>query len=271
MSSDRDYVLGTHDAEIERLALQHRVWRPTVLACWQRAGITEVSRVLDVGAGPGYATLDLAEIVGPDGVVIAVERSARFVSFAESTIRQRGIRHVRFHERDLMTDPIPAEGMDFAWCRWVASFVTSPKTLVEKIAASLRPGGIALFHEYVDYGSFRVIPPKQWHQQFVEKVVASWRASRGEPDIAADLVGHLREAGFRITEAIPHVFSIRPSDLMWRWPSSFVEIHLDRLMELGSADREWAEYARNEFRASESDPQSIIVTPMVLEIIAILQ
>ncbi len=65
MAGDRDYVLGTHEKELARLGLQHRVWRPVVLDCWQKAGITVGKRVLDVGAGPGYATVDLAEIVGP--------------------------------------------------------------------------------------------------------------------------------------------------------------------------------------------------------------
>ena len=44
--ADQDYVLGTHDEEIARLGLQHRVWRPTVRDCWRRAGITLGSRVL---------------------------------------------------------------------------------------------------------------------------------------------------------------------------------------------------------------------------------
>src|SRR5205085_5527349 len=67
--SEKDYVLGTHDEELIRLGLQHRVWRPIVLDCWQRAGITIGKRVLDLGAGPGYAALDLAEIVGFSGEV----------------------------------------------------------------------------------------------------------------------------------------------------------------------------------------------------------
>ena len=79
MATERTYFLGTHDEEIKRLGLQHRVWRPTVLDCWRRAGIGPGSKVLDVGAGPGFAAADLSEIVGPDGVVVAVERSARFV------------------------------------------------------------------------------------------------------------------------------------------------------------------------------------------------
>src|SRR5439155_11319771 len=74
MSRDRDYLLGTHEEELARLGLQHRVWRPVVLDCWQRAGMTVGKRVLDVGAGPGYAAVDLAEIVGPTGKVIVLER-----------------------------------------------------------------------------------------------------------------------------------------------------------------------------------------------------
>src|SRR5262245_6414557 len=79
MSTDRDYLLGTHEEEISRLGLQHDVWRPVVLDCWKRAGITAGKHVLDIGAGPGYATVDLAEIVGPRGEVVALERSRNFV------------------------------------------------------------------------------------------------------------------------------------------------------------------------------------------------
>ncbi|MGB5133009.1 MAG: class I SAM-dependent methyltransferase, partial [Steroidobacteraceae bacterium] len=80
--TEKDYVLGTHDEEIARLGLQHRVWRPTVLECWRTAGIGRGNRVIDVGAGPGFATLDLAGIVGPTGEVLAAERSGRFLETA---------------------------------------------------------------------------------------------------------------------------------------------------------------------------------------------
>jgi 16S rRNA G527 N7-methylase RsmG len=55
---DRDYVVGTHDAEIERLRLQHHLWRHRVLDCWRRAKLRRGNRVADIGAGPGYASLD---------------------------------------------------------------------------------------------------------------------------------------------------------------------------------------------------------------------
>src|ERR1700756_4827918 len=104
METERDYVLGTHDEEIARLGLQHRVWRAVVLKCWQRAGITVGKRVLDVGAGPGYATVDLAEIVGPTGEVVALERSNKFVSAMKERVRVRGLTNVKAHELALMND-----------------------------------------------------------------------------------------------------------------------------------------------------------------------
>jgi SAM-dependent methyltransferase len=266
--SERDYLLGTHEPELARLGLQHRVWRPTVLDCWQRAGITAGSRVLDVGAGPGFATVDLAEIVGPTGEVVAVERSARYARAAVAACRQRGLDHVRVLELDLMTDPLPARDLDAVWCRWVACFVSSPQALVESIAAALRPGGVAVFHEYADYASWRLVPPGPAHARFVREVMANWRAAGGEPDVAPAVVGHLADAGFVIREAVPRVFCIRPADPMWHWPASFVEVHIDRLLELGQADPEWAKSVRTEFRAATADPRSLMITPMVLEIIA---
>src|SRR5688572_24204589 len=90
MTEDRDYLLGTHDAEVRRLGHQHRVWRPRVLDAWRRAGIKTGSTVIDAGSGPGWASLDLAEIVGDTGRVIALERSARFSEIMMSSATQRG-------------------------------------------------------------------------------------------------------------------------------------------------------------------------------------
>jgi protein-L-isoaspartate O-methyltransferase len=121
-----DYVLGTHDDEIARLGTQHQVWRAHMLDAWTRAGITRGSSLVDFGAGPGYATCDAAEIVGREGRVTAVERSPAFLEFARRQIERRGISWVSFVAADLISDDLPLSGFDLAWCRWVASFVSSP-------------------------------------------------------------------------------------------------------------------------------------------------
>jgi SAM-dependent methyltransferase len=265
---ERDYVLGTHDEELERLGVQHRVWRPTVLDAWTRAGIVAGARVLDVGAGPGYATVDLAERVGPQGEVIAVERSARFLRHAEALCRSRGFTHVRFQEIDLMTGTVEATGLDAAWCRWVAAFLPDPARLVRMLAAALRRGGCVVFHEYGVYRTWRLAPRRPLFETFVDRVIETWRSTGGEPDVGLELPTLLASSGFRVREVVPRVFAACPGDEVWAWPASFVSSGLRRLIDLGHADEAWAERVHAEFRAAEADPRTVEITPLVLEIVA---
>src|SRR3954466_5832127 len=265
---ETDYVLGTHDEEVARLGLQHRVWRPVASDCWRRAGVTIGSRVLDVGAGPGYATVDLGEIVGSGGEVLAVERSARFLEVNRQRCAALGLTQVHFREADLMEEQIGALNFDFAWCRWVASFVSSPAKLVANIAGALRSGGVAMFHEYSHYETFQFAPRRPALEEFSEKVMTSWKAAGGEPNVAVRFPELLHDAGLEIVEAHPRVVTISPASYVWQWPASFIEINLPRLRELGHATDEWTDSVRREFKEAEADPRTLFTTPLFLEVIA---
>lgn len=133
MSHERDYVLGTHDEESARLLLQHRVWRPRALDAWRRAGFTVGQRLLDLGCGPGHAAVDLAEIVGPAGRIVAIDRSRRFLDTLEATRRHRGLDQITPLELDLNAAGPPPGDADGAWARWVFAFVTHPRELLARI------------------------------------------------------------------------------------------------------------------------------------------
>jgi SAM-dependent methyltransferase len=268
MVAHREYVLGTHEEELARLGLQHRAWRSVALDCWQRAGITIGKRVLDIGAGPGYAAVDLAEIVGPTGEVVALERSQDFIRAMETTCRARSLGNVKIHELDLMQDQFPRGDYDFVWCRWVVSFVNDPSLLLKKLGAIMPKGSIAIFHEYGHYETWRFFPRLPSHERFLEHVIATWRESGGEPDGAAHLPGLLAENGFVIRSIKPHIFCLRPRDYMWQWPVTFIETYLCRLIEMSRIDQKFAAGVRADLARAEADPNRFMVTPLVLEIIA---
>ena len=167
MSNDRDYVLGTHDEEIERLGLQHRVWRPRASDAWRRAGFTTGQTLLDLGCGPGYATLDLAGIVGPFGRVIGIDRSRRFLEAGAVRAHAQGIQHIEWHEQDLDEVDLPRADADGAWSRWVYAFVRDPRALLARAAAVLRPGGVMVLYEYADYRAWRLSPRRPEFEEFV--------------------------------------------------------------------------------------------------------
>src|SRR5437764_4846854 len=110
--STDDYVLGTHDEELARLGLQHRVWRSRALDAWRRAGFTAGQTLLDVGCGPGYATLDLAEIAGASGRVVALDKSARFLDALRSAAVRHGPPNLVARQGELDADPLPEAEVD---------------------------------------------------------------------------------------------------------------------------------------------------------------
>src|SRR5437868_192563 len=126
--NDGDYVLGTRDDEVERLGLQHRVWRGRVLEAFRRARIRSGQTVVDVGAGPGFVTADLAALVGASGKVIALERAPHFLD----TLRERRLGNVDVREQDV-SEAFAISSADASWCRWVLSFVPNPAATVRHI------------------------------------------------------------------------------------------------------------------------------------------
>src|SRR5438552_12605182 len=93
-TSEHDSVLGTNAAEIERLRLQHGVWRADAALAWRRAGFAPGHTILDVGCGPGFAALELADIMGRDGRVIAIDQSRRFLDHLRAQCEARRLSNV---------------------------------------------------------------------------------------------------------------------------------------------------------------------------------
>lgn len=268
MSNEKDYVLGTHDAELERLGLQHRVWLPRASAAWRRAGFTAGQTLVDVGCGPGYASLDLAGIVGGAGRVIAIDRSRRFLDALADGARRRGVSAIEAHELDLDEAPLPVANADGAWSRWVYAFVRRPRPLLEKVVAALRPGGTLVMHEYVDYRGWRLSPRSEVFESFVTAVMASWRAEGGEPDIGLDLPRWLAELDVEVLERNMITEAVTPGDFVWQWPKAFVGTGARRLAELGRMSAADADAVGRAFDAAERTPGAFVVTPPVIEVIA---
>jgi ubiquinone/menaquinone biosynthesis C-methylase UbiE len=266
--SERDYVLGTHDAEIARLRLQHRVWRPRMMDAWRRGGITQGQTVIDVGCGPGYAATDLAEIVGPQGRVIAVERSARFLDALRDSAKRNALDNISTIEADITEGSLGEAIADAAWCRWVFSWLTRPERGVANIARALKPSGIAIFHEYLDYGTWALAPRSDAFTALVQAVIDSVAKTGADIDSAVRLPRQLEDAGFEIVSLKPIVDVVDPQNYVWQWPTAFARDFHPKLVADGLVTLERAQEALADIARAEKDGGTRMITPMVLEIIA---
>src|SRR5262252_3747331 len=98
MTMEHNYILGHSEAEIRRLQMQAAILRPITERLLRGAGIEPGMRVLDVGSGAGDVALLAAELVGPSGSVIGIDRDARSVALAAHRANLEGLTWAEFRE-----------------------------------------------------------------------------------------------------------------------------------------------------------------------------
>ena len=80
-----EYVLGHTNAEQLRLIRQARVLAPFTNRLFRDAGIASGMRVLDIGCGMGDVTMLAAQLVGPSGRVVSIDRDQASIETAPAT------------------------------------------------------------------------------------------------------------------------------------------------------------------------------------------
>ncbi|MDP3263815.1 MAG: class I SAM-dependent methyltransferase [Tabrizicola sp.] len=113
--------------------------RPT-RAMIDMAGIAPGQTVLDVAAGAGDQSLDLAQAVGPTGHVTATDISPGILRFAASAARAAGHANVTTHRADAAALGLPAQTFDAAICRLGLMFLPDPLAGLRDIRRTLKPG-----------------------------------------------------------------------------------------------------------------------------------
>ena len=109
------------------------------------AGIKPGMTVLDVGSGAGIPALRLAEIVGPEGKVVATDPSALSIEAITKHARERGLTNVEPVRASAAGLPFPAKSFDAVTCSFGVMFFTDVQAGLTRIREVLRPGARAAF------------------------------------------------------------------------------------------------------------------------------
>jgi SAM-dependent methyltransferase len=124
------------DRRIEELNLFSDVYGR---AAMDALGPQPGDRVLDIGCGPGTTAIQLAQRVGPDGEVLAVDIAAPMIAATRRRAEQAGCTNLRAETHDLGAEPLPGS-FDAAYSRFGVMFFVDPVAAFNNLAGSLRPG-----------------------------------------------------------------------------------------------------------------------------------
>ncbi len=121
-----------------------RNWlRDSTDAMLAMADIKAGARVLDVAAGAGDQTLDIAQRVGPAGYVLATDFSPAILTFAAKNAARAGYANVGTRVADGEALALMEQNFDAAICRLGLMFFPDPCKGLRQMLDALKPGGKA--------------------------------------------------------------------------------------------------------------------------------
>jgi ubiquinone/menaquinone biosynthesis C-methylase UbiE len=177
-----NYVLGQSTHEYERLTLQARLLRPFTERLFRTAGVSPGMRVLDVGSGMGDVALLLADIVGPDGKVVGVDRDAAALERARQRTVDQGCSSWVEFQATMLEDFDAPPIFDAVVGRYILLYQSDAAATIRGLLQLLKPGGIVAFHE-LDFTDVRASDPPSaiWDAAYA-LVSEAFRRSGAPPD-----------------------------------------------------------------------------------------
>ena len=136
------YMLKTGHEGSKRLEHQHNLISQCSYDKLKNEGLKQGSVVWDLGCGNGMMTAYLANEVGPDGHVYAIDISEAQLALAKERVVAQGFKNVTFIKADVSTEiDFPKESIDIIFCRFLLMHVKNPEFVIHTMKDVLKPGG----------------------------------------------------------------------------------------------------------------------------------
>lgn len=187
------YALGHSEQELDRLSRQAQAFEPFTRLLLEQAGISAGMRVLDVGCGSGDVAFLAAELVGPGGEVIGVDRAIAAIQRGTARAQSRGAAHVKFLEGDPSAIEFERP-FDAVVGRLVLMYYPDPVDAVRKLARHVRQGGLIIFQEF-DIANCRSLPLAPTYERNIGWIKQTLSATGARTQLGLELYQVFLEAG----------------------------------------------------------------------------
>lgn len=98
--------------------------------------------VLDVGCGAGRVTIPIAQVVGPNGEVEAMDLQVGMLEKVKQKATKLGLTNIKFTRGEITTCPLMANKYDRIVLVTVLGEIPNQKAALQNIFSALKPGGI---------------------------------------------------------------------------------------------------------------------------------
>lgn len=155
--------------------------------------------IADVGCGAGHDVFELAQIVGPDGKVVGIDKSEQLIDEARRRAGAAAI-NTEFRVGDAEGLPLEDHSVDGVRVDRVLQYVADPGRAIRELARVTRPDGIVVAADT----DWRASVFDCDDLELTERVEDAWAATRAHGRIGSQLYGLFVRAGLRDVRVFPH-------------------------------------------------------------------
>lgn len=137
VKAEKAYDAAAESFDAEPLAFWARYGRRTV----ERLSLRRGAHVLDICCGTGASALPAAQVVGPEGKVIAVDLADELLKLGQAKAQTAGLQCVEFRRGDMTCLGFPDHHFDAVVCVFGIFFVQDMETQVAELWRMVRPNG----------------------------------------------------------------------------------------------------------------------------------
>lgn len=106
-------------------------------------------KVLDVGCGPGRLTIPIADKIGPQGEVVAIDIQPGMLRRAQEKAQAAHLNNIQFLQIGVGTGQLERNRYDRALLVTVLGEIPDQKTVLKEIFEALKPGGLLSVTELI--------------------------------------------------------------------------------------------------------------------------
>ena len=124
--------------------------------------------VADVGSGTGYFTWRLAQQVGPQGKVYAVDVQQSMLDLTRSAVDEHGLANVEYVLATDASPRLPERAVDLVFVAYAYHEFGDPEAMMRAIRRALKPGGRVVILEYAKESN--IAPASPLHKMSFEEI-----------------------------------------------------------------------------------------------------
>ena len=195
-----EYAFTSNESsnEHKRLQMLERAFDEKTISVLLEAGIKEGMRCLEIGAGAGSILRWMAEVVGPSGEVVGIDKNIEHVKHLDShpiRIIEGSFQDIEFQEK-----------FDLIHSRYVLIHNEDGEELISKLSGLLSPGGVLVVEE-ADFTTSKWVDPiyKDSGNKVNDAGCELFRSMGLNPAYGMDVMVDIQRAGMTILKMAPNM------------------------------------------------------------------